>query len=420
MLTYYFNSTTDLALRHEMAYAFQALGEPLPPNLAHANAEWSAYRSTPLLRQPFVSSNDGADNHLPPRRGSDEFDAELAAIYMIPLDPSGKVITLPDFPSTSVLPDAAGASAAMANGSDIRTTHLADGTPVRLLTYRLSHEGSTMLLQVGRPLTDQRRILTSMLAGLLALGGACTILLTGASWWMAGRSLRPAQNAWDRQQAFVANASHELRAPLTLMRASADVALRELPSQDDGQRELWTDVLQECDHMARLVEDLLLLSRLDSGRLVMKSQPITIAAILEDLHRQAGRVASERGLSLVVKPEQGTALADPERLRQVLLILIDNAMRHTSAGGHIHLGGQLVGRMVHLVVTDTGEGIPPEHLARIFDRFYVIDSARRSSGSGLGLSIAKALVEAQHGNIRINSRVGVGTTVEVILPRAPA
>jgi len=418
LLSYYFNSTTDLALQYEMGHAFQAIHAPLPPAIVSADAAWSALHARPTV-PPLLGRGDNGDaERTLARRSSAGADAELAAVYALPLDTSGAVMILPGFPVATVTPNVSAAKAALASGSDLRTTSLSDGTPVRMLTYRVDQSGGPALLQLGRPLTDQVRILQNMLVGLLALGGACTVLVTLISWWLAGRSLQPAQDAWDRQQTFVANAGHELRAPLTLMRASADVALRELPSGDEDQRELWTDVLQECDHMARLVEDLLLLSRLDSGRLVLKTQSIVFSDLLSDLRRQVGRVADERGVHLLVEAGSGSALADPERLRQVLLILIDNALRHTPPGGQIRLVGRLDGRMARLIVADTGEGIPAVHLERIFDRFYVVDGARRSGGTGLGLSIAKGLVEAQHGEIRFASQVGEGTTVEVVLPRA--
>ncbi len=140
--------------------------------------------------------------------------------------------------------DAEAVAAAQARGSDWRTVRLKNGARVRLLTYHLDVSDGPAVLQVGRTLTDQDRLLNQLLVGLLGLGGIGAVLLGAASWWLAGRSLIPAQQAWERQQAFVANASHELRTPLTLMRASAEVAQRGLPETDD-RRALLGDVLQE-------------------------------------------------------------------------------------------------------------------------------------------------------------------------------
>jgi signal transduction histidine kinase len=244
------------------------------------------------------------------------------------------------------------------------------------------------------------------------------LLLSASSWWLAGRSLRPVQQSWERQQTFVANASHELRTPLTLMRASAEVALRGLPHQDADRRELLGDVLHETDHMSKLVEELLLLSRLDAGRLNVDRQPIAVPDLLADVQRQIGRLADERGVRLCAGALSGVVLADPTHLRQVLLIVLDNALRHTPKGGQVQIESQARGRQIAIVVGDTGAGIAPAHLPHVFERFYRADSARGSNGSGLGLSIAKGLIEAQHGQIMIASEQGKGTQVTIMLPHS--
>jgi signal transduction histidine kinase len=291
-------------------------------------------------------------------------------------------------------------------------------------------------LQVGRTLTDQDRVLQQLLMGLLVLSGASALLLGLASWWLSGRSLKPAQEAWERQQAFVANASHELRAPLTLMRANAEVALRRahtaqasvpaLPGAsssravDSEQRLLLQDMVQEVDHMSLLVDDLLLLSRLDAGQLQLQRQPLEAAELLEGVRRQVSALGEQRGVDVVVDGASGTIMGDQARLRQVLLILLDNALRHTPAGGKVALSARPDGHNVRLVVADTGEGIPPGHLPHVFERFYRASSERgeEAGGSGLGLSIARALVDAHHGHIGISSAPGKGTTVEMMLPAA--
>jgi signal transduction histidine kinase len=241
--------------------------------------------------------------------------------------------------------------------------------------------------------------------------------LGAASWWLAGRSLIPTQRAWEQQQTFVANASHELRTPVTLMRASAEVALRGLPAPDVDRRELLEDILHECDHMSRLVEDLLLLSRLDAGRLKLERSAVPLAELLADVQRQTGRLAGEKGVRLSASSPSGIAWGDPTRLRQVLLILLDNALRHTPPGGSITVEAQPQGRHIQIAVADTGTGIAREHLPHVFERFYRADTARGGDGgsSGLGLAIAKGLVEAQGGQIRLGSQPGRGTRVVVTL-----
>jgi signal transduction histidine kinase len=422
----YFRTTNDLALQHRMAHEFVRFGARPPPELAAADLAWYTNRGQLLPSQPStaVSPASTSDDHNDGENRSDDlvaeeaFDGELAAIYMLPLTADGVLIATTGVPTPATAPNRSAIAAARANGSDIRTDYASNGSRVRLLTYRIEAAGGPRFLQMGRMLADQDRVLRKLLFGLLGLGGVSVLLLSASSWWLAGRSLRPVQQSWERQQTFVANASHELRTPLTLMRASAEVALRGLPHQDADRRELLGDVLHETDHMSKLVEELLLLSRLDADRLKVARQPIAVPELLADVQRQIGRLADERGVRLCVGALSGIALGDPTHLRQVLLIVLDNALQHTPEGGEVQIEAQTRGRHVEITIADTGSGITPKDLPHVFERFYRADIARSGSGSGLGLSIAKGLVEAQHGQIKIVSQSGQGTRVTVMLPPA--
>jgi signal transduction histidine kinase len=427
LLGTYFRRTTDLALQHKMAHEFMRLGARPPPELAAADLAWYTNRGRLLPELPAtpLRGKRDDDEHDRERRADDisaeeAFDGELAAIFVLSLDAQGSLIANPDMPDPPLLPDRQAVDAARAEGSDVRIGYMRDGSRARLLTYPVQGNDNTAFVQAGRTLADQDRVLEQLLVGLIGLGGASVVLLSASSWWLAGRSLRPAQQSWERQQTFVANASHELRTPLTLLRASAEVARRGLPAQDADRRELLGDVLNETDHMSRLVDELLLLSRLDAGQLTIDRQPVDIAELLADVRRQIGRLADERGVCLDAGAASGVVLGDAMRLRQVLLILLDNALRHTPAGGTIRVEALSRGRQVDIVIADTGVGIAPEHLPHVFERFYRADSARGSSGSGLGLSIARGLIEAQRGQIAIASAPGQGTRVTVSLPRAEA
>jgi len=430
VLSDYFQTTTDLALQHRMTQELHQLGAPVPGELAAADRAWSASRDRSLAQVFAPAGSDdrvgteGAGEHGSAGRtgkeggGTDDaYDAELAPIFVLPLSRDAQLLADPNQSAPPLAPDAQAVAAALAQGSDWRTVRLSDGTRVRLLTYPLSSSNGPAVLQLGRTLADQDRVLRQLLIGLLGLGGISAVLMGAGSWWLAGRSLLPAQQAWERQQAFVANASHELRTPLTLMRASTEVAQRGLP-EGDGRRSLLDDVLAECDYMGRLVEDLLLLSRLDAGRLTLERQAISLPDLLADVQRQMGRLAGERGVQLATESAGATVWGDPTRLRQALLILLDNALRHTPAGGAIRLGAGFQGRQVQITVADTGAGIAPEHLPHVFERFYRADSSYgdERGSSGLGLAIAKALVEAQQGHIYLESRLGEGTRVTLVLP----
>jgi signal transduction histidine kinase len=425
LLSSYFQSSTDLALEYRMSQQFRQLGASLPPALMAAERAWTASRPPSLAaslprRNGDDGENEGDEVPQSAPHSDDIYDAELAAIFVLPLDAAGRPSAATTAFAPLLAPDQQAVAAAIEQGQDVRTTSLSNGTRVRLLTYRVDRAEGAAIMQAGRALNDQDRVLRRLLLGLIALGGLSAVLLSMASWWLAGRSLHPAQQAWARQQAFVANASHELRAPLTLLRASAEVALRGVPKDARDQRALLEDVLHESDHMNRLVDDLLLLSRLDAGRLAIERSPVALGDLLADVERQIGRLAEERGVRLTVGAGQSTVQGDRTRLRQVLLILLDNALRHTPSGGAIAIDTRRRDGNVEIVVADTGSGIPAEHLPHVFERFYRAAGARGEDGqgSGLGLSIAKALVDAQHGQIAIASQLGNGTQVTVSLPSA--
>lgn len=428
----YFSNVTDLALRHKMAHEFHALGAPLPPDLEHADRDWSIIRRE-VVAIPFVPPEPTRERR---ERGETEYEedderprslttpvdaAELAAIAVLPLDASGRLLFNPNNLDLPLNPDQDAFQKALAQGSDLRTIMLDDGRRARLLTYRLTRPDGPAALQLVRELSDQDQVLNQLLIGLIALGTFSMALVGVTSWWLAGRALRPAQEAWERQQRFIASASHELRAPLTLIRASAEVALRDLPPDESDQRALLHDVLAESDHMRRLVDDLLTLTRLDSGQLTLTKETVDLTALIAGIQRQVARLGEQRGVAVELADVGGLVQADTERLQQVLLIALDNALRYTPPGGRITLAATPMERTMQIRVADTGCGIAPEHLPHIFERFYRADPARgRENGNaGLGLSIAKGLVEAMGGRIAVESTVGVGTTVVISLPRAP-
>ncbi len=367
---------------------------------------------------PQTSIEEGDDSHAPPAstespevgdpEGDDRYDARLAPVFVVPQ--SGGVASI----GVPAVNDPAAIAGALRDGSDLRTVTLGDGRRVRLLTYRV---GGDRVLQVGRLLSDQDRLLAQYLTGLLLMGVTASVVLAIASWGMAGRSIKQAQRSWDQQQQFISNASHELRTPLTLLRANADYALR---NRSPGEREKsLRDIIQECDYMDRMVEDLLLLSRLDAHRLDLVEDLIDLPAFLTELVRQVERIAMGKGVTLALDSVEGSVRGDKARIRQAMLVVLDNALRFTPSGGTIRLAAHVRGREVVISVADNGAGIPPEHLPHVFERFYQVPGrAGEGQGNGLGLSIARSLVEAHRGRIALSSQANLGTTVQIILPSA--
>jgi signal transduction histidine kinase len=431
MVARYFQETTDLALRYRMAQEFQQLGLSPPSELAAAAESWSEQRGSaaqPTAIQPTLTGRIEHDQEEEADEGSaikpnaghesgeEAYDGDLAAIYTLSLDRAGNPQASSMTSASNLTADTSAVASALVNGHDLRTIQLEGGTQVRLLTYSVDDGGNRpALLQLGRPLSDQQRVLNQLTLAMGILGVGILLVMSAGGWWLAGRSIAPTEEAWARQQTFIANAGHELRTPLTLLRANAEVALRQTPPGDPRQAKL-EDVLAETDHMAKLVDDLLLLSRLDSGAVALEFSKVDARKMLEDLRRQTDALAAQHGVSFTIEGCPHVNLkADSVRLRQVLLILIDNALAHTPAGGEIRISCVVEMGKVRLRMSDTGIGISERDLAHVFERFYQVDHSGRS-GSGLGLSIAKALVSAMGGDLTLTSARGEGTTAELTLP----
>jgi two-component system phosphate regulon sensor histidine kinase PhoR len=217
---------------------------------------------------------------------------------------------------------------------------------------------------------------------------------------------------------FVSNASHELRTPLTNIRGYLE-AIRDAIREGTAPESSFVDVaLGNTRRMERLIDDLLDLSRAESGAVPLEKEETSLPAFLSrvaDLHRPE---ADRMGTILDVAASEGKVRADLRRLALALSNLVDNALKYGKEGGRVTLSGRIEEESCLLEVADDGPGIPPEHLPRIFERFYRIDKgrSRELGGTGLGLSIAKHIVESHGGVLRVESRIGVGTRFTIRIP----
>jgi len=297
------------------------------------------------------------------------------------------------------------------------TIQLGDGDNARVLLRRTPDGG---LLVTGTSLESAESALHALLLVLIGGGGLGLLCSLAAAWFLSGRALIPIHRAFVQQQEFIADASHELRTPLTVLRSATDLlnVHRDEPLERNG--ELFDDVRAEIARLERLALDLLTLARSDTGGLELMTAPVEVASVASDVVRRTTPLAASQGVTLALKAsDDATVDADPDRLQQVLLILIDNAIKHTPAGGRVDVTVRRQGHAHAVIeVADTGSGISAEDLPRIFDRFYRADKARAraAGGTGLGLAIAKMLVEAHHGHLGLTSQVGVGTQATVTLP----
>lgn len=219
------------------------------------------------------------------------------------------------------------------------------------------------------------------------------------------------------QRRFVADASHELRTPLTTLRGNIGLLQREPPIRPEDRADVLTDMVDETERLMRLVNDLLVLARADAGR-TLQPEPVPLKPLLDDIHQQVKLLTPQRSIICRSIPEV-TVIGDSDCLKQMLLILLDNALTHTPPEARVILTTVLDDDHVTIEVSDNGPGIAPAHLPHIFDRFYRGDTARSGGGAGLGLAIARELAEAQQGSLKVKSVVGEGTIFTLTLPRLP-
>ena len=360
---------------------------------------------------------NGDDGNQAPE--PDDRPPAAADTFTLVLDGSGRVAQNPSGRTVAGLPDAAVLAAASATGEDLRTI-TAGSHSLRLLTVPVIRNGALIgFVQGGFVLDlhdDQSRSLVAAVVTVGALGLIAAALITLL---VTGRALGPIREGFAAQRRFVADASHELRTPAALIRANAEVLQREgLVAAGGGP--LLTDIVGESDRLSGLVGDLLQLSAWDEMRTTITPVPVDVAAIAGDTVRGAAAMAEERGVPLTVDGDDRAAwsMADPDRIVQVLLVLIDNAVDHSPAGAPVTVRVRSSDRSVTIEVEDGGPGIPAVELERIFQPFTRLPGTTRhgSGGTGLGLAIARRIVAAHGGSIEASSPAGGGACFTVVLP----
>jgi heavy metal sensor kinase len=225
------------------------------------------------------------------------------------------------------------------------------------------------------------------------------------------------ERSFDEVRRFTADAAHELRTPLSMMRTAAEVALR-APRSAEEDAGVLEDLLEEIERLSRLVSQLLFLCREDGGLEMGPREKVCLDEVVREVSDHMQVIAHEKGVNLEVGCSQVCVVqGDRDRLRQLLFNLLDNAIKYTPPGGSVSVRDESANGRSQIVVTDTGIGIPAEHLSHVFDRFYRVDPARSAEdGTGLGLSICRSIADAHQGQLVIESCAGQGTTVTLSLP----
>ncbi|HWR43812.1 HAMP domain-containing sensor histidine kinase [Sporomusa sp.] len=358
------------------------------------------------------------------RRRSIFFDPR---VIMLLRDPNGQVVILTPFASEDG-ENLKALAAQLESGSLTVKTYADHIYRVLCLPYQYDEnvlfrpDGSKLEIQevIAVSIVDSEVSMLRHLLIIIASGLFAGILVIGlAGYYLARLALVPIQTAWDRQQQFVADASHELRTPLAVVKTNAELMLRHPEKTVEQESARVTNVLREAIRMNKLVSTLLTLARADANQLELQLKSVVVNEVVETVVEQFRPLVELKGLELNVSIEPQIELtADRERLHQLLVILLDNALKYTVPPGKITLTCSKLQNQVVLKVEDTGCGILPEDLPRVFGRFFRGDKARHreTGGAGLGLSIAQWIVEKHGGKIRAESTPNVGTQFYITLP----
>ncbi|WP_379137377.1 sensor histidine kinase [Paenibacillus sp. sgz500958] len=267
-------------------------------------------------------------------------------------------------------------------------------------------------------ITAQQEILKKLIYTFTAVGSVMLITLYFASRFFANRSIQPVKEAFYKQKQFIADASHELKTPLAIINTNADVLLANQEDTIHNQSKWLHYIKSETERMANLTSDLLYLTEMDDSKTNMVFTTFNMSDAVEHIILTMEAVFFEKQLSLEydIEPDL-TAHGSSEQIKQVVMILVDNAVKYTNPKGEVIISLKKQHNDIMLSVTNTGDGIAPEHLTRIFDRFYRTDASRTRTqgGHGLGLAIAKSIIEQHKGKIYAKSVVGESTTFYVQL-----
>jgi heavy metal sensor kinase len=375
------------------------------------------------------------------------------------VDQDGELLT----DSNPVLNEAGndpGLDRALNGFQDIRWSEI-QGERMRVLSQPVMVDDTVVaVVQVGLTSSSADSILRQTAILIVSTGSLVIVLAVIGGVWLAGRTLHPIdrmtrlaarisdqdlaqridplasddelgrlartfnamldrlERSINRQRQFTAAASHELRTPLAMMQGQVELALAR-NRDPEADREVLEGIHVDVNRLTRISNTLLALARSDSGQIGLQIEPVQLDALIDLIGEQYLPIAEESGISLAVRAEPVAIDGDEDRLIQLLVNLVDNAMQHTAADGTVSVESTVDSKWTIITVSDNGSGIDAEHLPYIFDRFYRVTSkhSNGSNGAGLGLSISKMIVDAHRGEIHVNSEPGHGTRVTVRLPR---
>ena len=292
-------------------------------------------------------------------------------------------------------------------------------TTVMMTSKKIVTPYAVQTIYVGKDVTALYSGLRKATYAQVVLGFIALLIASAIGYHMAGRALIPLKEAYEKQKQFAADASHELRTPLAVLMSSAELLLADPSIQNPFLRQVLEDVKSEVKKMTNLVSDLLMVARSDNNALKVKIQRLDLAEILEQVVRTMKPIAEKKNIKLVGENFNKTLInADEQKIKQLVIILVDNAIKYTLEGGSVLVEMENSdGKRTGFSVMDSGIGIAPEDLDKVFERFYRVDKARsrEMGGNGLGLAIASEIVKLHDGKISVASKLGEGTKFTVEL-----
>ena len=335
-------------------------------------------------------------------------------IFFVKVSPAGAI----SYSSVSV-PLEAAQMAGLAN----KTLRLAQDTGYidfgqHAYYYRRTALSSGDTLLVFDDATPHKSMLHTLLSALGIVGVICLILSYFGSSYMADRAIVPVSQAWRQQKDFLADASHELRTPLAVIQTNLEIVRGNTDESVAAQHNWLNNIQEEVGYMTKLVDSLLFLARVDARQIPCEHARFPLETAVRHTVMPFEPLAETKNIALTMQTEPLTYYGDEAKIKQLLGILLDNALRYTPAGGNVTVHLYKSPQAVHIDVADTGPGIAAEYLEKIFDRFFQVDPSRSKElgGTGLGLAIAKCLAACQRARIKVKSRPGEGSVFSVRLP----
>lgn len=361
------------------------------------------------MQLPYGQSDDSAKEMLRfDKRGFDgEAPMQISSYVVVELDENGEII---GFTETNVTMDE----------EDIKAC-------VKLATGRSGQVNEYNLMYISREMMGKKTLIFTSNAGifselqgsliistLLFLGGMAVIFLI--SLFLSGLAVKPVKKAWEQQKQFVADASHELKTPLTVILANNNIMMSHKDSTVADERQWLESTEEEANHMKKLIDNMLFLAKSDAGTAKIQFSEVNLSEITEGCALIFEPVAFEKEIMTETDIEDGvTVKGDATQLNQLVHILVDNAVKYADSGTSVTIKLHRRGEHAELSVNNRGVPIPDEDIDHIFDRFYRAEKSRTTKGYGLGLSIAQRIVESMNGKIGVVSNEAEGTTFTVII-----